>query len=131
MGTKGGDSFSGETPNGDSFKELAQLLLKDHDDHDQENSEETLKHPRRHLQIEVASDDINAAKNKDTANDEGGPRLARPNDGRVKQHRHEDDVDDLREGDGWKWIYNGAVTPVSYTHLRAHETPEHLVCRLL
>src|SRR5674536_386699 len=25
----------------------------------------------------------------------------------------------------------GATTPVSYTHLRAHETPEHLVCRLL
>eukprot|EP00658_Telonema_sp_P-2_P059807 TRINITY_DN48914_c0_g1_i1.p1 TRINITY_DN48914_c0_g1~~TRINITY_DN48914_c0_g1_i1.p1 ORF type:complete len:176 (-),score=28.74 TRINITY_DN48914_c0_g1_i1:48-575(-) len=25
----------------------------------------------------------------------------------------------------------GAHTPVSYTHLRAHETPEHLVCRLL
>ena len=24
-----------------------------------------------------------------------------------------------------------AVPPVSYTHLRAHETPEHLVCRLL
>ena len=23
------------------------------------------------------------------------------------------------------------VWPVSYTHLRAHETPEHLVCRLL
>ena len=23
------------------------------------------------------------------------------------------------------------VQPVSYTHLRAHETPEHLVCRLL
>src|SRR5678815_5272457 len=23
------------------------------------------------------------------------------------------------------------VIPVSYTHLRAHETPEHLVCRLL
>eukprot|EP00658_Telonema_sp_P-2_P007137 TRINITY_DN12662_c0_g1_i1.p1 TRINITY_DN12662_c0_g1~~TRINITY_DN12662_c0_g1_i1.p1 ORF type:complete len:104 (+),score=25.82 TRINITY_DN12662_c0_g1_i1:387-698(+) len=22
-------------------------------------------------------------------------------------------------------------SPVSYTHLRAHETPEHLVCRLL
>src|SRR5678815_1260817 len=27
---------------------------------------------------------------------------------------------------------NGAAyTAVSYTHLRAHETPEHLVCRLL
>ena len=24
-----------------------------------------------------------------------------------------------------------ALDPVSYTHLRAHETPEHLVCRLL
>src|SRR5678816_3494425 len=24
-----------------------------------------------------------------------------------------------------------SYTPVSYTHLRAHETPEHLVCRLL
>src|SRR5674536_390943 len=24
-----------------------------------------------------------------------------------------------------------ASMPVSYTHLRAHETPEHLVCRLL
>src|SRR5678816_2116273 len=23
------------------------------------------------------------------------------------------------------------IVPVSYTHLRAHETPEHLVCRLL
>eukprot|EP00658_Telonema_sp_P-2_P013997 TRINITY_DN15307_c0_g1_i4.p1 TRINITY_DN15307_c0_g1~~TRINITY_DN15307_c0_g1_i4.p1 ORF type:complete len:116 (-),score=19.31 TRINITY_DN15307_c0_g1_i4:22-369(-) len=23
------------------------------------------------------------------------------------------------------------MMPVSYTHLRAHETPEHLVCRLL
>src|SRR5674536_112960 len=25
----------------------------------------------------------------------------------------------------------GERVPVSYTHLRAHETPEHLVCRLL
>src|SRR5678815_1945552 len=25
----------------------------------------------------------------------------------------------------------GETVPVSYTHLRAHETPEHLVCRLL
>src|SRR5674536_132566 len=26
---------------------------------------------------------------------------------------------------------DGLDIPVSYTHLRAHETPEHLVCRLL
>src|SRR5678815_5877257 len=28
-------------------------------------------------------------------------------------------------------IFDKTRTPVSYTHLRAHETPEHLVCRLL
>ena len=27
------------------------------------------------------------------------------------------------------YIYS--ITAVSYTHLRAHETPEHIVCRLL
>src|SRR5678815_4864747 len=31
-----------------------------------------------------------------------------------------------REESGKRWI-----EAVSYTHLRAHETPEHLVCRLL
>eukprot|EP00658_Telonema_sp_P-2_P019277 TRINITY_DN17595_c0_g1_i1.p1 TRINITY_DN17595_c0_g1~~TRINITY_DN17595_c0_g1_i1.p1 ORF type:complete len:197 (-),score=20.42 TRINITY_DN17595_c0_g1_i1:115-705(-) len=29
------------------------------------------------------------------------------------------------------WWYRYTPLPVSYTHLRAHETPEHLVCRLL
>eukprot|EP00658_Telonema_sp_P-2_P030995 TRINITY_DN23297_c0_g1_i1.p1 TRINITY_DN23297_c0_g1~~TRINITY_DN23297_c0_g1_i1.p1 ORF type:complete len:153 (+),score=35.35 TRINITY_DN23297_c0_g1_i1:128-586(+) len=30
------------------------------------------------------------------------------------------------------FVYMGVyIYPVSYTHLRAHETPEHLVCRLL
>src|SRR5674536_300051 len=28
-------------------------------------------------------------------------------------------------------LRRSARPPVSYTHLRAHETPEHLVCRLL
>src|SRR5678816_4948027 len=31
----------------------------------------------------------------------------------------------------WMLEYLGHTRPVSYTHLRAHETPEHLVCRLL
>src|SRR5678815_1076443 len=37
----------------------------------------------------------------------------------------------------WKWvtplglISERGTAAVSYTHLRAHETPEHLVCRLL
>src|SRR5674536_95389 len=30
-----------------------------------------------------------------------------------------------------KYFRGHLGTPVSYTHLRAHETPEHLVCRLL
>src|SRR5678816_1832444 len=32
------------------------------------------------------------------------------------------------------WVFDSSrigYAPVSYTHLRAHETPEHLVCRLL
>ena len=28
-------------------------------------------------------------------------------------------------------VVENATKAVSYTHLRAHETPEHLVCRLL
>src|SRR5678816_4093337 len=28
-------------------------------------------------------------------------------------------------------VHTAGLFPVSYTHLRAHETPEHLVCRLL
>src|SRR5678815_5779800 len=32
-----------------------------------------------------------------------------------------------RFGKELRWVRG----PVSYTHLRAHETPEHLVCRLL
>src|SRR5678815_3935739 len=35
----------------------------------------------------------------------------------------------------WRWTWadrrSDGFRPVSYTHLRAHETPEHLVCRLL
>src|SRR5674536_112505 len=30
-----------------------------------------------------------------------------------------------------KWRALPSLRTVSYTHLRAHETPEHLVCRLL
>src|SRR5678815_3291665 len=31
----------------------------------------------------------------------------------------------------WTKSQTNTFRPVSYTHLRAHETPEHLVCRLL
>src|SRR5678815_6045019 len=40
-------------------------------------------------------------------------------------------ADDLLEPGLQSEIVRGDVQPVSYTHLRAHETPEHLVCRLL
>src|SRR5678815_3694567 len=38
-------------------------------------------------------------------------------------HRYEGTVNQV--------LGDGIMAPVSYTHLRAHETPEHLVCRLL
>src|SRR5678816_4793679 len=38
----------------------------------------------------------------------------------------------LRHGQAvWMASASAVETVVSYTHLRAHETPEHLVCRLL
>src|SRR5678816_4886110 len=37
----------------------------------------------------------------------------------------------LREWAGTNLKIAPRPEPVSYTHLRAHETPEHLVCRLL
>src|SRR5678816_3187096 len=37
----------------------------------------------------------------------------------------------LGQGRGYVMLLDNSYSPVSYTHLRAHETPEHLVCRLL
>src|SRR5678815_5281772 len=42
-----------------------------------------------------------------------------------------DRVTVMNEDDMHMVQYRGPLAPVSYTHLRAHETPEHLVCRLL
>src|SRR5678815_5225966 len=36
-----------------------------------------------------------------------------------------------RAPQAWRHAFQKRFDPVSYTHLRAHETPEHLVCRLL
>eukprot|EP00658_Telonema_sp_P-2_P012449 TRINITY_DN14738_c0_g1_i5.p1 TRINITY_DN14738_c0_g1~~TRINITY_DN14738_c0_g1_i5.p1 ORF type:complete len:398 (+),score=50.80 TRINITY_DN14738_c0_g1_i5:239-1432(+) len=47
---------------------------------------------------------------------------------------HKDIYQQLHVGDGGRQQLDTALhhlEPVSYTHLRAHETPEHLVCRLL
>src|SRR5678815_5918224 len=54
----------------------------------------------------------------------------------VKTKLTKPDGTDLPSGDDHivytesNFLYT-CFTPVSYTHLRAHETPEHLVCRLL
>src|SRR5678816_557378 len=44
---------------------------------------------------------------------------------------HDLAIEDARHGHQRPKIEEYDDTPVSYTHLRAHETPEHLVCRLL
>eukprot|EP00658_Telonema_sp_P-2_P065376 TRINITY_DN54629_c0_g1_i3.p1 TRINITY_DN54629_c0_g1~~TRINITY_DN54629_c0_g1_i3.p1 ORF type:complete len:185 (+),score=47.69 TRINITY_DN54629_c0_g1_i3:3-557(+) len=41
------------------------------------------------------------------------------------------DSDDDRVKQASQLAFVVGLVPVSYTHLRAHETPEHLVCRLL
>src|SRR5678815_3228824 len=46
-----------------------------------------------------------------------GPTLGPPLGGFITDHA------------GWPYIFYINI-PVSYTHLQAHETPEHLVCRL-
>ena len=38
---------------------------------------------------------------------------------------------DLGNNKFWGKVKKDKLEAVSYTHLRAHETPEHLVCRLL
>src|SRR5678815_3065989 len=40
-------------------------------------------------------------------------------------------IHEIDEADGRTFIAMEMLEAVSYTHLRAHETPEHLVCRLL
>ena len=59
----------------------------------------------------------------------------------LRTHFHQDDADLVQlqleaQAAGLPAISIGPeqgkfLQPVSYTHLRAHETPEHLVCRLL
>src|SRR5674536_378824 len=48
----------------------------------------------------------------------------------VEQCFLEEPVDDDRRAQR-QGLRASRPGPVSYTHLRAHETPEHLVCRLL
>ena len=59
---------------------------------------------------------------------------------RIRGHEYAYDVTSYWDKEQKKYrkktVYVGKVLdkekgPVSYTHLRAHETPEHLVCRLL
>ena len=44
------------------------------------------------------------------------------------RRREDDNIYPLR---GWKALLHKTIMPVSYTHLRAHETDSYLVCRLL
>src|SRR5674536_374944 len=51
--------------------------------------------------------------------------------GSVKGYHPADYTYPQTRGQQFEIICGALLTPVSYTHLRAHETPEHLVCRLL
>ena len=58
------------------------------------------------------------------ASDSATIKTSSPADGSVLAELSDASADDARRA-------VAAAAPVSYTHLRAHETPEHLVCRLL
>src|SRR5665647_2697914 len=63
-----------------------------------------------------------------------GPELPAPKGLLYRQHTHEDlpcryALDRLRNLP--RAIHRNGLNPVSYTHLRAHETDSYLVCRLL
>ena len=51
----------------------------------------------------------------------------RTGDSQIAEQNYNEGVKHLQGGD----VQNAISKSVSYTHLRAHETPEHLVCRLL
>eukprot|EP00658_Telonema_sp_P-2_P024825 TRINITY_DN1998_c0_g4_i2.p1 TRINITY_DN1998_c0_g4~~TRINITY_DN1998_c0_g4_i2.p1 ORF type:complete len:169 (-),score=28.51 TRINITY_DN1998_c0_g4_i2:22-528(-) len=56
-------------------------------------------------------------------NDKSGQHSSRPRSNRHYRHSPATETNPMQDGP--------ITAPVSYTHLRAHETPEHLVCRLL
>jgi hypothetical protein len=101
---KGRSPAADQAPDGDPLKHLSELFLKDDDDHNHQDREKALKHPRRHLKIEVSGEQENRAEDKNAAHDEYRARALRPHDRGVKQDGDEDDVDELAEGNADKRI---------------------------
>src|SRR5678815_6007710 len=78
----------------------------------------TVEHPQRDLRRRAV---VGRAEDLPT----------RPGDGNGSSGRGASGVEDVADKDpGMPLLYSLDGLPVSYTHLRAHETPEHLVCRL-
>src|SRR5678816_3248070 len=62
---------------------------------------------------------------KEVSNEDSALAYMKKNGGEWASYLYNDFLDpDIKNNEVLK-------DPVSYTHLRAHETPEHLVCRLL
>jgi len=94
-GSQRGNAFAGEAPYGDPLEHLPEFLLKDYDDHDQENRKEALEHPGDHFEIELPGYEINTSENRDTADDKSSSGALRPNYAGVQNDRDQNDVDDL------------------------------------
>eukprot|EP00658_Telonema_sp_P-2_P009945 TRINITY_DN13715_c0_g2_i1.p1 TRINITY_DN13715_c0_g2~~TRINITY_DN13715_c0_g2_i1.p1 ORF type:complete len:288 (+),score=61.06 TRINITY_DN13715_c0_g2_i1:217-1080(+) len=69
--------------------------------------------PRRRLSIPAPLERVSTAFSEDSADTMTSPNIHSPHSPVTLPRKR------------------STVSPVSYTHLRAHETPEHLVCRLL
>jgi len=89
--------LTSEAPHRQPFEELAQFLLKDDYDDDDQGSEETLQDPYRQLEIEHDCEDVENSKQQNAARDEDRACVPNPNDGKIKQARDEKDVDDITD----------------------------------
>src|SRR6478672_6247811 len=92
-----------ETPDRNALKDLSEFFLKDDHNNDQENREKPLEEPGGQLQIEIAGDNINGRKDKNSADDKRRPGLPQPCGCRVKQYRHNQNVDNIGNADVKKW----------------------------
>ena len=108
------------------IKNAGDKLFKSEEKREQEKADLITAHIKKFgfntsdIQVKVDDDRVKLSGTIDTQENKNKVIVAAGN------------VEGIAAVDDWLVVRNPpAVAPVSYTHLRAHETPEHLVCRLL
>jgi hypothetical protein len=92
-GKRGG--IAPHAPNRNPLKQVAQILVKDDHQHDQEDSEETLQDPGRQLKSDLSGRQIDTSQHEHPNECQTGLRAFHPNDDAVGEQRHQRDVEDV------------------------------------